>query len=105
MWGQYNIMDFHDVKLTGGLWCVYLQPHRFQGVQLYCFHSQTTTLFRRGEIIGSGGVMGRSYLGGFFLVVESGPTFSGYSWFQILTEPTQNHHQIYAFNVLRYFLK
>ena len=59
----------HGVTNTGSLWVLNLQPHRFQGVQLDYFHSQTTVLCVIGEIIGGGVMMGRLYLGLFWLVV------------------------------------
>ena len=62
-------MDCHGVTNTSGLWVLHLQPHRYQGVQLDYFHSQNTVLYGFVQIIGGGGMMGRSYLGRFLLVV------------------------------------
>ena len=74
---QYTIMDNHGVTNTGSLWVLHFQTHGFQGVQLYCFQSQTTMLCVIGQIIGGGGVTDRSYLGWFLIMVERGPTVSG----------------------------
>ena len=58
-----------------------------------------------GKIIGGGGVRGIEYLGLFLLVVEYVTTFSGYSWCQIFTDPTQNDHCMSVFTVLCHFIK
>ena len=63
MWGKYTILNFHWVNDTGGMWVLHLQQHRFQGVQLGYFQSQTSVLCGIGQIIGGGGVVGRVYLG------------------------------------------
>ena len=59
----------HGLANKYSLWFLYLQPHRFQGVQLNFFHIQTTVLCVIGQIIGGGGVTGIEYLGLFLLVV------------------------------------
>ena len=89
MWGQYIIMDCHGVTNKVSLWFLNLQPNRFQGVQLYYFHSHTTILCVIGQIIGGRGIMSRAYLGLFWLVVEYGNTVSGYIWCPICTDPTK----------------
>ena len=58
-----------------------------------------------GQIIGGGGIMSRSYLGLFWLVIEYGTTVSGYVWCHICTDLTKNDHWISVFTVLCYFLK
>ena len=62
------------------------------GSSIGFFHIQTTMICGIGKIIGGGGVMCRSYLGLFFLVVEHGTTVSGYSWCQICSYPTKHYH-------------
>ena len=70
--GQYIIMDQYGLTNAGSLWVLNFQPHRFQGIQLDYFHSQTTMLRGIGQIIVGEGMTGRSYLGCFFLVAEQG---------------------------------
>ena len=62
MLGQYKIMDFHTVTNIGCLWVLHMQPYRFQGVQFYSFHSQTTILCGIGQIVGGGGMTVRAYI-------------------------------------------
>ena len=65
-------MDCHGVPNTDSLWVLYFQPHRFQGLKLDYFHSQTIVLCVIGQIIGGGGVTGREYLDLFLIVVKHG---------------------------------
>ena len=85
-------MDRHRGTNTGSLLVLNLQPNRFQGVQLDCFHSQITLPCGIGQIIGGGGVTGREYLGLFLIVIEHGITVSGYSWCHRYRDPTKNDH-------------
>ena len=63
LWVQYTIMDCRGLTNTVSLWVLNFQPHRFRGIQLDKFHSQTTVLCGIGQIIVSGGMKGRAYLG------------------------------------------
>ena len=77
MWVQYTIVDRHGVINKGSLWVLNFQPHRFQGVQLYQFFSQTTVLCVIGQIVGGVGVTGRAYLGLFLFWYIILPQFQG----------------------------
>ena len=97
IWVQYTIMDCHGVTNTYNLWVLYLEPQKFQSVQLDYLHIQTTMLCGIVQLIGGGGVTRRSYLAWFLLVVEYGTTVSGCSWCQIYKEPTQNDNWMSIF--------
>ena len=43
--------------MKNGVWVLYLQLKRSQGVQLYWFHSKKTLLYVIGLIMGGGGMM------------------------------------------------
>ena len=94
MLDQYSIIDFHGVTNTFGLWVLHLQPHRFQGFRLDCFHSQTTVLCGIGQIVCCGGMGGRACLGLFLLVIKYIPTFSRCSWCHIYIDLTQHDHSM-----------
>ena len=59
----------HGLTNIGSLWVLHFQPHRFQGIQLYQFHSQTTVLCGIGKIIVGGGHDDQSMLMVIFIVV------------------------------------
>ena len=99
MRGQYIILDFHVLTNTYSIYVLYVQPHRFQGLQLDYCHTQTTGLCRIGQIIGVGGRKVRSYLGSLLLVVEHFPKFIGYSWCWIFID-LKNYNWMSIFPVL-----
>ena len=57
----YGVTNACDMQV------LHLQLNRLQDFQLNTFHIQTSVICGIGQIIGDGGVMGRAYLGLFFL--------------------------------------
>ena len=104
MWSQYNILYFHGVTNTGGMWILHVKIHRFQVVQFYYCYIQTTGLCVIGQIIGGGFMTGKAYLGLFLLVVGRGPAVKGYSWCWIFIDPTKNDHLMDVLNILIHLL-